>query len=226
MVGDVRVVRDVGTAFAELVAGELRAIKPGRTFHLGCSGGASGIECFRRLAAEPGIPWGAVECYFADERCVEPESPDANAVAIAAALGAVRDDLAGFHPMSCTAGPDAYATLLPAGGLDLLQLGIGPDGHTASLFPGADGRDAPSGTLVIANADPSGRNRHPRMSLTFEAIAFSHLVVVTVTGADKVGALGRIAAGEDLPAAHVRGGRVVWLVEETAATALTSKVAR
>ena len=128
MVGDVRVVRDVGTAFAELVGGELRAIKPGRTFHLGCSGGASGIECFRRLAAEPGIPWGAVECYFADERCVEPESPDANAVAIAAALGAVRDDLAGFHPMSCTAGPDAYATLLPAGGLDLLQLGIGPDG--------------------------------------------------------------------------------------------------
>jgi 6-phosphogluconolactonase len=64
------------------------------------------------------------------------------------------------------------------------------------------------------------------MSLTFEAIALSRLVVVAVTGADKVGALGRIAAGEDLPATHVRGGRVVWLVEETAATALTSKVAR
>ena len=64
------------------------------------------------------------------------------------------------------------------------------------------------------------------MSLTFEAIALCRLVVVAVTGADKVGALRRIAAGEDLPAAHVRGGRVVWLVEETAATALTSKVAR
>ena len=226
MVGDLRVVRDVGMAFAELAADELREVEPGRTFHLGCSGGTSGRECFRRLAAEPGIPWGAVECYFADERCVEPGSPDANAAAITAALGAARDELAGFHPMSCAAGPGAYAALLPAGGLDLLQLGVGPDGHTASLFPGADGRGVPSGTLVILNADPSGRNRHPRMSLTFEAIALSRLVVVAVTGADKAGALGRIAAGDDLPAAHIRGGRVVWLVEETAAPALTGGVAR
>jgi len=64
------------------------------------------------------------------------------------------------------------------------------------------------------------------MSLTFAAIALSRLVVVAVTGADKAGALGRIAAGDDLPAAHIRGGRVVWLVEETAAAALTGGVAR
>ena len=150
----------------------MRGTDGARRFRLGCSGGASGVDCFARLAVEQGIPWGSVECYFADERCVDPASPDANAVAIAAALGGVVDELAGFHPMSCSAGPAAYgAVVAAAGGFDLLQLGLGADGHTASLFPGADGRDAPPGTLVIANADPSGRNRFGRLSLTFEAIA-------------------------------------------------------
>ncbi|MGP8163871.1 MAG: 6-phosphogluconolactonase [Acidimicrobiales bacterium] len=225
MIGEVRVVEDVGGAFAELAADEMRGTDGARRFRLGCSGGASGVDCFARLAVEQGIPWGSVECYFADERCVDPASPDANARAIAAALGGVVDELAGFHPMSCSAGPAAYgAVVAAAGGFDLLQLGLGADGHTASLFPGADGRDAPPGTLVIANADPSGRNRFGRLSLTFEAIARARLVVVAVRGADKAGALGRIAAGADLPAGHIRGGRVVWLVDHEAAAGLTSKV--
>ncbi len=226
MIGDVHVVEDVAAAFAELAARELRATAPRRRFRLGCSGGASGVDCFARLAAEPGICWGSVECYFADERCVDPTSPDSNARAIAAALGRVRDELAGFHPMSCATGPAAYgAEVAAAGGFDLLQLGMGPDGHTASLFPGADGRDALPGTLVIANADPSGRNPHPRLSLTFEAIGRARLVVVAVMGADKSPALRRVAAGEDLPAAHISAERVVWLVDDQAAGGLTSKVA-
>ncbi|HXZ82691.1 MAG TPA: 6-phosphogluconolactonase [Acidimicrobiales bacterium] len=217
MIGEVRVVPDVGAAFAALVADEVTATSAPR-FRLGCSGGASGVACFSRLAAEPGISWGRVECYFADERCVEPTSPDANARAISEALGEVRGELAGFHPMSCAAGPEAYGALVAAaGGFDLLQLGLGPDGHTASLFPGADGHDAPPGALVIANADPSGRNPFERLTLTFEGIARARLVVVTVIGAAKAGPLARIAAGEDLPAGRIRGGRVVWLVDPAAA---------
>lgn len=226
MIGEMRAVDDVAGAFADLVAGEMRGADPTRRFRLGCSGGASGVACFERLATVPGLPWGSVECYFADERCVDPASPEANASAIARALGPARDELAGFHPMSCVAGPEAYgAVVAAAGGFDVLQLGLGPDGHTASLFPGADGRTAPPGTLVIANADPAGRNPHQRLSLTFEGIALARLVVVTVIGADKAEALGRLAAGADLPAARVRGGRVVWLVERGAAVGLASKVA-
>ena len=218
MIGELRVVEDVGASFAGLAAAALRDRDPSRPFRLGCSGGSSGVDCFRRLSAEPGVPWAAIECYFADERCVDPGSPDSNAVAITAALGDVAKHLAGFHPMSCEEGPAAYGALLAAaGGFDLLQLGLGPDGHTASLFPGADGRDAPPGTLVIANADPTGRNRFGRLSLTFEAIARAATVVVAVTGADKAEALARIEAGEDLPGTHIRGGQVVWLVDREAA---------
>jgi 6-phosphogluconolactonase len=225
VIGEMRVVEDVGASFAGLAAAALRSRDPARPFRLGCSGGSSGVDCFRRLAAEPGVPWTAIECYFADERCVGPDSPDSNAVAIAAALGRVADGLAGFHPMSCEEGPDAYGALLAAaGGFDLLQLGLGPDGHTASLFPGSDGRDAPPGTLVIANADPTGLNRFPRLSLTFEAIARAALVVVAVTGADKAEALSQIDAGEDLPGAHIRGGQVVWLVDHEAAGGAASRV--
>jgi 6-phosphogluconolactonase len=226
MIGEVRVVDDVATAFADLAGDALRASDARGRFRLGCSGGASGVDCAARLAAEPGIFWGAVECFFADERCVEPDSADSNAWAIREALAPVVAELAGFHAMSCATGPAAYGALVAAaGGFDLLQLGMGPDGHTASLFPGADGREAPPGTLVIANADPSGRNRFTRLSLTFEGIARARLVVVTVMGADKSPALTRVCAGEDLPAAHIRGGRVVWLVDHAAAGGLTPKVA-
>jgi 6-phosphogluconolactonase len=226
MIGEVRTVDDVAGAFADLAAEEMRGADPTRRFRLVCSGAASGVACFARLATVPCLPWGLVECYFADERCVDPVSPEANASAIAGALGPARDELAGFHPMSCTAGPAAYgAVVAAAGGFDLLQLGLGPDGHTASLFPGADGRDAPPGTLVIANADPSGRNPYRRLSLTFEGIALARLVVVAVMGVDKAEALGRLAAGADLPAAKVRGGRVVWLVDHGAAAGLPPKVA-
>ena len=82
---------DVGTAFAELAADEMRGIEPGRD---GSTSGAPvappGWSASVALPLEQGIPWGSVECYFADERCVDPASPDANAVAIAAALGGVR----------------------------------------------------------------------------------------------------------------------------------------
>jgi 6-phosphogluconolactonase len=217
VIGEVREVADVGAAFADLAAAEMRAAGSA-LFRLGCSGGASGVACISRLAGEEGIAWSSVECYFADERCVEPLSPDANARTVRAALGAAAGALAGFHPMSCAAGPDAYGAIVAAaGGFDLLQLGLGADGHTASLFPGADGRDAPPGKLVIANADPSGRNPFARLTLTFEAIARSRLVVVAVIGAEKADAFARIVAGEDLPASHIRGERVVWLIDRAAA---------
>ena len=171
----------------------------------------------RRLA-ESDLDWPKVDLYFADERCVDPDSSDANQRSIRDILGARTDALHGFHPMDCAAGADAYeAVLAAAGRLDVLQLGVGPDGHTASLFPGSPALAAPPGRLVVENEDPSGRNPYRRMTLTYEAISKAGLVVVTVTGAEKHEVLARLFAGEDLPAARLRARRIVWLVHYAAA---------
>jgi 6-phosphogluconolactonase len=105
-----------------------------------------------------------------------------------------------------------------AGRLDLVHLGLGPDGHTASLFPGSPALDADPGRLVVMNTDPTGRNPHERMTLTFSGIARARLVVFTVAGEDKRAAFAGVRAGDpSLPASRVRADRVLWLVDPTAA---------
>ncbi|HEV3225746.1 MAG TPA: 6-phosphogluconolactonase, partial [Acidimicrobiales bacterium] len=104
------------------------------------------------------------------------------------------------------------------GKFDLVHLGLGPDGHTASLFPGSPALDADPGRLVVMNEDPSGRNRLPRMTLTLTGVARARLVVVTVSGEDKRDALARVRNDDETaPGSHIRGDRVVWLVDPTAA---------
>jgi len=215
------IVDDVPAAFAELAAAEVRSVlaargPSGAPFRLGCSGGASGAACIGALAGHD-LPWQRITCYFVDERCVEPGSPNTNVRALRAALDGRLDELAGFHPMSCADGPEAYERLVrEAGGFDLVQLGFGPDGHTASLFPGSAGLDAPEERLVVTNLDPTGNNRFERLTLTYAAIALANVVLVTVVGTDKRDAFARVLAGEDLPAARVRAPRVVWLVDRRA----------
>lgn len=225
LTGEVRVEEDVPGAFARLVVEEAaktladpdRAVTP---FRLGCSGGASGEHCFARLAAHDELDWSRIECFLADERCVEPDDPASNQRALRSVLAKRLGSLAGFHPMSCAEGPEPYERVLrSAGSLDLLQLGFGPDGHTASLFPSSAALDAPSDRLVARNSDPSGRNPFERLTLTYAGIALARLVVLVVMGEEKREAFERAARGEPLPAARVRAGRVVWLVEPAAAGA-------
>ena len=75
------------------------------------------------------------------------------------------------------------------GQLDVVHLGMGADGHTASLFPASPALDADPGQLVSFNEDPSGRNKHPRMTLTYAGIARARLVIFTVAGEAKRPAL-------------------------------------
>jgi 6-phosphogluconolactonase len=218
--GELRVVKDVPAAFAEVVAEQITLAQAGGAkgdegpFRLVLSGGSTARSCYEQLAAKAGIDWGRVECLVGDERCVAAEDPDANQRMIREALVDRVEPRPAFVPMDCGAPLEAYEAVIAARPqLDLVHLGMGPDGHTASLFPGSAGLKAPADRLVERNVDATGRNPHLRLTLTFAAIARARLVVFTVAGADKHEAMFRILQHEDLPAARVRAERVLWLCD-------------
>lgn len=218
MNGELIVVDDLPGAFAERVISAYQS-RPDDLFSFALSGGSTARPCYERLAADSTdvIDWLSVNVYWGDERCVPPDDPDSNQLlgrqALLEKVGAAN----AVYPMSCEEGPDAYQLRLgEVGKLDVIHLGMGPDGHTASLFPGSPALTADPGQLVARNDDPSGRNVHPRMTLTFSGIARSRLVLFTVAGAAKRDALEAIIDGADLPAARVTAERVVWLVDREA----------
>ena len=220
MNGELVVVEDVPGEFAERVI-ECFHTRPGESFAIALSGGATARRCYERLAADGAaqIDWWAVDVYWGDERCVPADDPDSNErlgrEALLERVGAANS----VHPMRCEEGPDPYQLRVgEVGKFDVVHLGLGADGHTASLFPGSAALDADPGRLVVLNDDPTGRNRHRRMTLTLSGIARARLALFTVMGEDKREAMERIAAGDpDLPAARVRADRVVWLVDPAAA---------
>lgn len=220
MNGTVRLVDSVPRAFADLVADELAADPGGSPLVL--SGGGTAAECYAALATRPGVDWSAVDVYLGDERCVPPDDADSNHRMITTTLLDVVGPVRGDHPMY-TSGPperaaaDYQALLAPLPDLGLVHLGLGPDGHTASLFPGSTAvDDTDPDHLVVPNRDPNGVNPHDRLTLTFAGIARARRVVVTVSGASKRDALARLAAGEDLPAGRVSAPRLLWLVDAAA----------
>ena len=219
MNGDLIVVDDLPGAFASHVIAAYEN-RPEELFAMALSGGETARRCYERLAADgaDSIDWLSVNFYWGDERCVPADDPDSNQLlgrqALLERVGAAN----AVYPMNCQEGADAYQLRLgEVGKLDMIHLGMGPDGHTASLFPGSPALDADPGQLVALNADPSGRNPHRRMTLTFSGIARSRLVVFTVAGEQKRDALQAVVDGADLPAARVEADRVVWLVDRDAA---------
>jgi 6-phosphogluconolactonase len=219
MNGELVVVDDVPGAFASRVI-EAFATRPGESFALALSGGATARQCYERLAMDGAqrIDWWAVDVYWGDERCVPPDSPDSNQRLVRDALLERVGAANAVYPMRCEEGPDPYQLRVgEVGRFDVTHLGLGPDGHTASLFPGSSALDADPGRLVCLNSDPNSRNPHPRMTLTLSGIARSRLVLFTVSGESKREALQAVVDGADLPAARVSAERVVWLVDREAA---------
>lgn len=217
MTGEVEIVENVAPSFARLVA-EAFASRPGERFSLVLSGGPTARACYEALAAHgDSIAWDLVDVFMGDERCVPADDPDANQRLVRESLLDRVGPVGSFRPMSCEEGPAGYQALLeqmPA--LDVVHLGMGPDGHTASLFPDAPTLHAPDDELVALARDPHERNAHDRMTLTYPAISRARLVVFTVAGAAKKAAFAAVRAGADLPAARVRAGRIVWLVDRDA----------
>ena len=221
MNGILRLVGSVPEAFAALAADiVLGAGDDGCSLVL--SGGGTAVECYQALATRTDLPWSTVDIFLGDERCVPPDDPDSNHRMIVHTLLDVVGPVRGDHPMYTAGSPEAAAAAyqdLLAGRPrpDLVHLGLGPDGHTASLFPGsAPLEDTDPHHLVVANTDPLGINPHPRVTLTYPGIARAAQVVLTVAGGAKRDALARIHAGEDLPGGRVTGDHVVWLVDADA----------
>jgi 6-phosphogluconolactonase len=222
--GELRLVDDVPAAFAALVAAEIARTTEAspEVFRLALSGGSTARACYEQLATVSQIDWSLVHCFVGDERCVPADDPDANQRLIREALLDKLAEPPRFYPMECDKLAD-YALLLGSfAGLDLVHLGLGPDGHTASIFPGSSALAAPRGDLVMANSDPSGRNPHRRATLTFLALARAKLAVFTVSGPEKHDALSRVLAGQDLPAGRVSAERVIWLCDQAALGTETS----
>lgn len=215
--GRVRLVDDVPTAFAAQVVGAF-ADRVGDVFSFALSGGSTARRCYEALAdVRSEIDWWKVDFYWGDERCVPHDTPDSNyrlaREALLDRIGAAN----ATHLMRCAEGAEPYQLRLgELGRLDLVHLGLGPDGHTASLFRDSPALQAAPGRLVAMNHDPSGLNPFDRMTLTFAGIARARRVIVTVSGAEKADALARIAAGEDLPGARIGGDDVLWLVDAAA----------
>lgn len=223
---DVAPVEDVPAAFASVLA-EAFAIRNGERFTLVLSGGPTARACYERVAELPAdtVDWSLVDVYVGDERFVPADDADANQRLIRETLLDQVGGVGSFTPMPTEpGGPDdcaaAYqeviADLLAGPGIDLIHLGLGTDGHTASLFPGAPTLSAGPDRLVLATEDPNGRNPHPRLTLTLPAIDQARLAVFTVAGESKRDAVARLRAGDDLPAARVQAREVRWLIDPVA----------
>ncbi|HSO96606.1 MAG TPA: 6-phosphogluconolactonase [Acidimicrobiia bacterium] len=209
--GEERRVPHVPLAFAQLVASEAPS-------SLALSGGDTARACYELLATAA-VEWEEVDVYFGDERWVPVHDPDSNeGMARTAFLDEVEPR--SIHSMR-NAGPTAdeaaaqYDQLLRnVPPLGLVHLGLGPDGHTASLFPGSATLEERERFVVHAG---DGQHPYQRLTVTYPALARASLVVFTVSGEEKRAALDAVRNGADVPAARVRAGRVVWLVDEAAA---------
>jgi len=211
MNGEVRIVPHVPAAFAELVTTE-------GPRSIALSGGDTARACYQLFATAANVDWPGVEVFFGDERWVPVHDPDSNeGMARLAFLDEL--DPAWVHSLyGAGATPDAAAAayeqlLRDAPAIDLVHLGLGPDGHTASLFPGSAAL-AEADRLVVTSGDDA--HPHPRLTFTYPALARSRLVVFTVAGAGKREAFARVRAGDDVPAARVEAERIIWLVDTEA----------
>lgn len=201
-VSDVEHVTDVPAAalklFEEMMIASVAA--EGR-FLVALAGGSTPLPTYRALAERPGLPWPHTHVFWGDERYVPLDDPDSNAgAAFEAFLSAVPVPEDQLHPWpyldSPEASTEAYARELEHvlggdGTFDLTLLGLGSDGHTASLFPGTGASLRREPTLVVR---PEGQR--VRLSLGASVLGRSRTVAFLVQGEGKRVALERTLAGE------------------------------
>jgi 6-phosphogluconolactonase len=203
-------------------------------YRLCLSGGSTPRAAYKLLSQKNDLPWDCTELFLGDERFVPPDHPDSNTRMVRETL------LAGgnvhpraFLPMQTDGTPEEAAFLYeeelrqqygasvldPAVPLfDLMLLGLGPDGHTASLIPGQPVLEERSRWVAPV---PQGRDE-VRLTLTYPALESSRIILFLCAGADKAEAVARVRRGDtSLPAGALKPqGEVIWLLDRAAAQAV------
>jgi 6-phosphogluconolactonase len=218
----------------------LAAVAARGRFTVALSGGSTPQALYERLArpaARDAIDWANVHVFWGDERMVPPDDLESSyRMAREALLAHVPIPAANIYPVPTVGGtPEAAAkayqeTIVAVFGtdaprFDLILLGIGPDGHTASLFPGQPEVVRPSEALVAAIHN-APKPPPVRVTCTYKLINAAANVLFVVAGADKAAALREVLHGPAdmarLPAQGVRldAGQMVWLVDAAAAGSL------
>lgn len=195
------------------------AIAQRGAFSIALAGGTTPAACYRRLAGSAS-DWAHWHVYFGDERCLPPEDPQRNSAMAAAELtDRVAIPAHQVHPIPAERGPEMaardYAAVIRAAlPFDLVLLGMGDDGHTASLFPGLHY----PGDLLVLPVRGAPKPPAERVSLGAGALTNCRQLLVLVTGAAKRPAMQQWSSGSELPIAKVTGGdNVVLLLDEEAA---------
>jgi 6-phosphogluconolactonase len=217
------------SAARRLVAEIRRVLETRERCSLALSGGSTPKVVYEGLAAElpDREPWSRIDVFFGDERCVPPGDPASNyRMAREALLGRVPIEPSQVHRMEGERADHdeaarAYAAILPQR-LDLLVLGLGVDGHTASLFPGAPAL-AESHRRVIAVSAPSSPRE--RLTITPPVIRDARLTIGLVAGTAKAGALARVIDGpytpDRTPGQLARAG--LWIADSAGAARLEAR---
>jgi 6-phosphogluconolactonase len=205
----------VAVRAARYVAGLARkAVSEHGRFTFAVSGGRTPWAMFRELASEH-MPWAETELFQVDERVAPDGDPDRNLTNLRASIGSAP---ARVHPMPVNdadleAAAAEYATVLPQR-FDLVHLGLGPDGHTASLVPGDPVLEVTDALAAVTQPYQG----HRRMTLTYPGLALADQLLWLVTGADKRDALARLLAGDrSIPAGRVQAARSLVLADAAAA---------
>jgi 6-phosphogluconolactonase len=217
------------------IARHLEAVRAERgVAHIALSGGSTPRRTYELLGEER-VEWDSVEVWFADERCVGPQDEQSNyRLATETLFAHARIPAERVHRMLGELGPDEgarrYADELAAhaGGappvrdgrvvLDLVVLGIGPDGHVASLFPGAPTLDAGEAAVCLGVAD-SPKPPTERITLSLAVLRAARECLLLATGAGKADAVAAMLGepNRHVPASLLRRERLTVLVDDAAA---------
>jgi 6-phosphogluconolactonase len=230
----------VACAAAErIVAWAGQAIDARGRFSIALAGGLTPRAAYQRLASQPcrdGIDWSGVHVFWGDERCVPPADPSSNyGMAYESLLSKVPIPVQNVHRMKgevdARTAAQAYADELrrffgaawPR--FDLVVLGMGDDGHTASLFPGSPVLYETEHAVVAVTADYQDRPAC-RLTLTPPAINAARVVMFVVTGPQKAAMVQQVLEGrpDRLPAQRIEPleGELYWLLDAAAASQLSS----
>ena len=203
---------------AELIAADGAAAVAARgSFGFAMSGGRSPWAMLAILGELEEMPWEQTELFQVDERIASSGSEDRNLTHMN--IGLSMDHQAALRPMPVTqsdldGAARQYEEMLPER-FDLVHLGLGPDGHTASLVPGDPVLEVDDRRVALTGTTYQG---HPRMTLTYPAIDAARKILWLVTGAEKRDPLAKLLAGDpSIPAGRVKNDQMIVVADQTAA---------